>query len=135
MKKYIALVIVMAMLLLGYAGIKFFFFQLENRVAAFIGNFVPEVSRLEDGRYKGQFGMLNNRMEARVEFIVENHQLIACNFDKLFGTPGHKAPYLVKQKIDQIGKLDFDAVSGATLTSYMARAAIKNAIEKGPVTR
>ena len=135
MNKYKILFTGIIVLILCYAGIRLFFSQIEKKASAYVGDYIPDTALLDDGRYIGHVGFLNNRLEARVEFIIEDHRLVGCNFEELFGTPGHQAPYLVKQKIDQTGKLDFDAVSGATMTDHLARAAIKNAIDNGPVSK
>jgi uncharacterized protein with FMN-binding domain len=70
---------------------------------------------------------------AKISFNVKDGELVLYNFERLYGTIGYGAPQNVKSGIDQKEDLNFDAVSGATVTSNLARAAIKNALEKGPV--
>ena len=86
-KGYIILITISAILLLGYSGVKFFFNQIEKKASAYVGDYIPDTAILDDGRYIGHVGFLNNRLEARVEFIIEDHRLVGCNFEELFGTP------------------------------------------------
>lgn len=102
-----------------------------SEAAEYVAEFRPNLEVLADGTYLGEFSYLGGRFKTRVKFIVKDHKLLGCDFEKLYSTPGHSAPYMVSSIIDQTEDLDFDAISGASITSQFAKAAIKNAIENG----
>jgi len=108
-------------------------FNLTGKNAAeYIGEFRPEMSQIEDGIYEGEYNALVHKIGANISFEIKDGKLVNYNFDKLYGTIGYYAPENVRSQIDQRDDLDFEAVSGATVTSNLAKAAIKNALESGP---
>jgi len=119
----IALLIILVIFLLFYlAGRK-----AEN----FVDGFQPDISRLEDGRYQGNFAFFGNT-KAEISFEIMQGKLVEYEITKLTGTPGYGADYAVKTQINARKDLNFDAATGATITSNFAKAAIRDAIEKGP---
>jgi uncharacterized protein with FMN-binding domain len=98
-----------------------------------VNHFQVDISRMKDGRYHGSFSFLG-RMDAEVEFEIRQGKLVEYQFLKLTGTPGYGADYAVTAQIDARKDLNFDAASGATITSNFARAAIRDAVENGPVS-
>ena len=108
-------------------------FNLAGRDAAgYVGDFKPEISQIGDGEYTGEYTFLIDKIGAKIHFEVQEGRLDHFSFDRLYGTIGYGAPENVKLQITQKDDLDFDGVSGATVTSNFARAAIKNALENGP---
>lgn len=108
-------------------------FNLAGRDAAkYTGEFVPDMSEIMDGNYEGEYHFLLDKLGAMVRFEVKNRKLLHCEFDQLFGTIGYGAPETIQANISQRKNLDFDAISGATMTSNFAKAAIRNALENGP---
>jgi uncharacterized protein with FMN-binding domain len=97
-----------------------------------VGNFVPDESELADGKYEGEFSCLGGYLNAEVNFEIRNHKLWLIQFEKLYGTSFTGSAQKVYFAIDDNKKLNFDAVTGATVTSNLAKAAIKDAIRKGP---
>jgi len=120
----IAVLIVVSLIMFNIAG---------KRANSYIGDFRPDVSSLKDGTYKGSYSYLIERVGAKITFDVNQGKLGKYQFEKLYGTLGYGAPNSVKAQIDLRRNLDFDAVSGATVTSNFAKAAIKNAIDNGPI--
>ena len=109
-------------------------FNMAGRNAGkYVGEFQPRMLQIEDGQYEGEYSAIFNKVGAKISFKVKDGELVHYNFERLYGTIGYGAPQNVKSVIDQKEDLNFDAVSGATVTSNLARAAIKNALEKGPV--
>ncbi len=96
------------------------------------GKFRPDISVLPDGKYAGRFSPSFKRFGAEVTFEIKDHRLGIIRFEELYGTPGYGAPQSTIEKIEETGNLDFDAVSGATITADFAKAAIRDAIENGP---
>jgi uncharacterized protein with FMN-binding domain len=113
-----------------------FFYILFSRVGleakSMTGNFRPDMTRLADGQYHGHFSSMGGRISSEVSFEMRNGRLWLINFDQLYGTPAFGAPQKVIDRIDSLKSLDFDVVTGATVTSNLAKAAIKDAIDKGP---
>jgi uncharacterized protein with FMN-binding domain len=119
----ILIVILVAFLIFYLAGVK-----AEN----FVGDFQPDISQLQDGRYHGTFSYLGNT-KAEIEFEIREGKLVDPQIILLSSTPGYGADYGIKTQINSKKTLNFNAVSGATITSNFARAAIRNAINEGPV--
>ena len=96
-----------------------------------VGNFIPDQSTLSDGKYQGEFSYLSGHIGAEVSFEIKNGKLWLIKFDKLYGTTFTGSAQKVYFAIDDNKNLNFDAISGATITSNLAKAAIKDAINKG----
>lgn len=96
-----------------------------------IGNFVPNQSTLTDGNYQGEFSYLGGYFSAKVKFEIKNGKLWLIKFEKLFGTTFTGSSQKVYFAIYKNKNLNFDTVTGATVTSNLAKAAIKNAIHNG----
>lgn len=120
----IAVIIVASLIVFNLGG---------KNANSFVGDFKPTMSNLENGSYKGTYSFLINKLGATVSFNIENGKLGKYQFEKLYGTLGYGAARSVEARIDLRRNLDFEAVSGATVTSNFAKAAIKNAIENGPL--
>jgi len=120
----IAIFIIGGMVIFNIAG---------NNAADYIGEFKPKLSQIENGTYEGEYYSIFDKIGSKITFSVKDGRLIHYEFDKLYGTIGYGGPQSVISLIDQSNDLNFDAISGATVTSNLAKAAIKNALEKGPV--
>ncbi|MCP4231021.1 MAG: FMN-binding protein [bacterium] len=113
----------------GYAA-----FEIAGREAeSYIGKFKPDTGSLDDGIYAGEYESFGTFTTAKVEFVIEGGEVASLSFPVLFRTPGHSAADEVRKRIDDTGDLRFDTVTGATRTSSFAKAAIKDAIETGPM--
>jgi len=109
-------------------------FNLAGRNAGkYVGEFQPMMSKIEDGRYEGEYTTIISKVGAKISFKIKDGELVNYQFEKLYGTIGYGAPQNIKAGIDQKEDLNFDSISGATVTSNFAKAAVKNALEKGPV--
>ncbi len=94
-----------------------------------VKGFHPDMTRISDGHYHGTFSFLGN-VKAEIRFEVVRGKVVNYRFEKLTGTPGYGADYAVGVQIDRAKSLDFEAASGATVTSNFAKAAIRDALEK-----
>lgn len=92
-------------------------------------DFSPDITRINDGLYQGEFTFLGVT-RAKVAFEIRKGKLVELSFEKLSETPGYGAAFTIISVIKSNSKLDFDAVSGATITSNFAKAAIKDALSK-----
>jgi len=108
-------------------------FNMAGRNAGkYVGEFQPMMYQIEDGLYEGEYSTLISKVGAKISFKIKDGELVHFQFEKLYGTIGYGAPQNIKSGIDQKEDLNFDSISGATVTCNFARAAIKNALEKGP---
>ncbi len=98
-----------------------------------VNHFEPDITKLKDGKYHGSYSFLGS-VKAELEFEIMQGKLVEYHFIKLTGTPGYGADYTVKTQIDARKNLNFDAATGATITTNFAKAAIRDAIEKGPTS-
>jgi uncharacterized protein with FMN-binding domain len=121
--------VIVVALVAGYIGFEVMGRQAENAV----GDFKPDTAALYDGVYSGEYIAFDAFTAAEVEFDIENGRLSAIEFSRLLQTPGHDASEEVRGRISESGDLRFDTVTGATRTSGFAKAAIKDAIETGPI--
>jgi uncharacterized protein with FMN-binding domain len=120
----LAVIIVASLLSFNMAG---------RNAGKYIGEFQPRMSQIKDGQYEGEYSTIISKVGAKISFKIKDGELIRFQFEKLYGTIGYGAPQNIKAGIDQKEDLNFDSISGATVTSNFAKAAIKNALEKGPV--
>lgn len=120
----LAVIIMAALISFNMAG---------KNAGKYVGEFQPMISQIEDGQYEGEYSAFINKVGAKISFKIKDGELVHYQFEKLYGTIGYGAPQNVKAAIDQKEDLNFDAISGATVTSNFAKAAIKNALQKGPV--
>jgi uncharacterized protein with FMN-binding domain len=120
----LALIIIASLLSFNMAG---------RNAGKYVAEFQPMMSQIEDGRYAGEYSTIIRKVGAEISFRIKDGKLINFQFGKLYGTIGYGAPENVKSGIDQKEDLNFDSISGATVTSNFAKAAIKNALERGPI--
>jgi uncharacterized protein with FMN-binding domain len=121
-----------AVIIIFVIGIFILFNTAGKNAADYIGDFKPEMSQIDDGTYRGSYSSILEKFGAKITFTVKDGELTNFHFDQLYGTIGYGGPENVIMKIDQQEDLHFDGISGATVTSNLARAAIKNALENGP---
>ncbi|MBI9054121.1 MAG: FMN-binding protein [Bacteroidales bacterium] len=99
----------------------------------YLSNFNPVTSNLVDGVYKGKYKAFRIITLSKVEFEIENGQVKTFNLLKLFRSPGSIYKDEFEIRIQNSKRLEIDAISGATRTSNFAKAAIKSAIDIGPI--
>lgn len=95
----------------------------------YIGGFIPEITLLADGMYKGTYEIFGSKTAADIEFTIEAGKVISVKLHTVFHTPGYRLPKKIIPLIEENKDLKFDAVTGATISSYFVKAAIKNAFE------
>jgi uncharacterized protein with FMN-binding domain len=93
-----------------------------------VGNFKPVTTDLPDGTYTGHYKAFGAIDAACVEFAIEDRKVKTFSLNKVLETPGHSGSELIINEIDRSKNLDFDAVSGATRTSFFIKAGIKDAL-------
>lgn len=130
MKVVLYLIAAIIILIIG----TFMFFNIAGQNAAnYVGNFEPKMSEIDDGTYEGAYSSIFEKFGAKITFTIKDGQLTHFQFDQLYGTIGYGGPESIELEIDDHMDLNFDAISGATVTSNLAKAAIKDALGKGPI--
>ncbi len=107
------------------------FYAAGKSASQYVGDFKPAAT-LADGNYHGTYSCLGGHISADVSFQIKDGKLYLIRFDKLYGTAFFGSAQKVYYAIDDQKNLDFDVVTGATITSNLAKAAIKNALQNGP---
>jgi uncharacterized protein with FMN-binding domain len=103
-----------------------------KKALKYVGEFEPDLTQIENGTYTGEYSSFVKKIGSKITFKVKDGRLMHYEFETLYGTIGYGGPERVISRIAQGNDLDFDTVSGATVTSNLAKAAIKNALENGP---
>ncbi len=86
------------------------------------------------------FKIFNSITAIDIKFTIKNKQLESLEFHRMFGShnisgiPGYGSKEKIKSIILLSEDINFDAVTGASRSSSFAKAAIKDAILKGPET-
>ncbi len=120
--------IIMLVLLGAFALLQMAGYQAKKELK----NFKSITNQVSDGNYHGSFATLG-QVKAEIEFRIAKGKMTHIRVLQLTGTPGYGADYAVQMQLDNSRMPDFDAATGATITSNFAKAAIKDALEKGTV--
>lgn len=110
------------------------FMWLESGAGArsFVGDFVPQIKQMREGAYRGEYQLLGLMTAATVSFHVDSGRALDVRLERLAHSPGHESAKAIRTAVQASDDLLFDGVSGATLSSDFARAAIRVAVENGP---
>jgi uncharacterized protein with FMN-binding domain len=92
--------------------------------------FFPRLSEMLEGKYTGSFSP-DGFDVASVSFSVNQKSIKDFKINTLLSTPGYGADADILKAVKNKG-LGFDAVTGATSSSNIVKAALKDAIENGP---
>ena len=103
----------------------------NKNASEFVQNFYPQTNHLPNGIYSGKYKIIGLFTLAKIEFEINNGNVIDINLKKLFHSPGSPYKDEIEKQILRSKKLEVNAISGATRTSNFAKAAIKVAIEDG----
>ncbi len=102
--------------------------RIGKQAREYVGDFKPDVSELSDGTYKGTYDISKSKTGAEIEFTIESQRVTSLTVIKVHHTPLFPASKKIKRKIENDRNLNFDAITGATNSSNLLRAAIKNAL-------
>ena len=95
-----------------------------------MNNSKKEVDSLPDGTYKGSFKPFNLIKLATVEFTIKERKIKRFEISRLFLTPWKEVRPSIQDSIKKNSSLKFNAVSGATRSSFYVKAAILNATDQ-----
>ena len=123
--KYLLLTILIVFLFAGYQLIK----QSGIKAYKYVNNRTMDYS-ISDGQYNGSFNLWDNLVLAKVEFGISNGNIDTFAIPYLIDSPFKNVKKSVQDSIYKDSTLQFDAVSGATRSSFFVKAAILEAISK-----
>ena len=88
----------------------------------------PDLSKVDDGIYKGKFDTM--LVKAEVEVSVVNHKIVSILIIKHENGKGKPAETIVDTIIKD-NSTNVELVAGATMSSLIIRAAVIDALNKG----
>ena len=88
----------------------------------------PDLSKVDDGIYKGKYDTM--LVKAEVEVSVVNHKIVSILIIKHENGKGKPAETIVDTIIKD-NSTDVELVAGATMSSLVIRAAVIDALNKG----
>ena len=88
----------------------------------------PDLSKVEDGTYKGKVETMLVKVE--LEVSVKNHKIISISIIKHENGKGKPAEAIV-DAIVKDNSTDVELIAGATMSSLVIRAAVIDAVNKG----
>ncbi len=107
--------------LIQYSGIQAYKYVKSNSI---------ELESIEDGNYTGKFTTLKFFPLAEVNIHISHGKVKDVSIPYLIATPFKGVKNSVKDSIKKSQSPRFDAVSGATRSSYFVKAAIHKAINQ-----
>lgn len=84
---------------------------------------------LKEGNYRGSFQAYHMNL-ATVSFTIDDDSIHCFTIERIFTAPWISIKEALTDSIQKNNSLNFDAVSGATQSSYYVKAAIQDAIKK-----
>ncbi len=123
--------VILLIIIISYAAGLFIFKKTGTVAAEQTKYFIPLTNELEDGLYSGRFRTFMGLVGASTEFEIRDSLLADFRLLKLTSTPGYGIEEKITSAVNSSGDLNFEATTGATHSASYAKAAIKNAIEKG----
>ena len=88
----------------------------------------PDLSKVEDGTYKGKVETMLVKVE--LEVSVKNHKIISISIIKHDNGKGKPAEAIIDDIVKD-NSTDVELIAGATMSSLVIRAAVIDAVNKG----
>jgi len=127
MKKQILLSILISFLIVGTTGAILFHIAGQQAGRLVKPGSIPSV--LADGVYEGGYYAFGKIPAAKVRFTVSDSALSNFYTIDVLTVPRYNLKVKIQQAVADKG-LQFDAISGATISSSFVKAAMINAIDK-----
>jgi uncharacterized protein with FMN-binding domain len=124
--KYLLLTLVVILTFSGYKLIQHSGIQAYK----YVENSSVTLDSVEDGKYNGKFTALEYFPLAEVEIHISQGKIKDITIPYLIATPFKGVKLSVSDSIKKTESIQFDAVTGATRSSYFVKAAIHNAIKQ-----
>ena len=122
--KYLLITLLVVLIFTGYELIKYSGIEAYKTVK----NKPISLENTDDGLYKGSFTTLNFFLFAEVEFQVNQGKIKKITIPYLIATPFKGVKKSITDSIKQSESIHFDAVSGATRSSFFVKAAMYKAL-------
>ena len=88
----------------------------------------PDLSKVEDGTYKGKVETMLVKVE--LEVSVKNHKIISISIIKHDNGKGKPAEAIIDDIVKD-NSTDVELIAGATMSSLVIRATVIDAVNKG----
>ena len=88
----------------------------------------PDLSKVEDGTYKGKVETMLVKVELKVS--VKNHKIISISIIKHVNGKGKPAEAIIDDIVKD-NSTDVELIAGATMSSLVIRAAVIDAVTNG----
>mgnify|MGYP006298354235 CR=1 FL=1 len=102
-----------------------------SKAYSYVSNSNISIDSIPDGNYRGSFHLTKYISLAKIKFIIKDGKLDTLTIPHLLTTPFLNYKNEIRDSIIHEKNLQFDAVSGATRTSFYIKAAIHNAVISG----
>jgi uncharacterized protein with FMN-binding domain len=126
MKRNLKYLVITLLLFLGFGGYQFYK-HAGLKAYKFVGKNKIPIDSLSDGKYEGSFTSLHIIPLAKVKYEINKGELEDFSILFLMQTPFSKVKDSIQDSVYKSNSLKFDAVTGATRTSYFVKAAIHKA--------
>ncbi len=111
--------------------LSFFLFNRSGKIAKqYVGSYKVPMNKVKDGTYEGSFTVLGIIKGAHVRFEIKNNDIESFTFLSLLETPNFSVKEKILKAMKDKSTLHFDTITGATISSNLTKAAIKNALSK-----
>jgi len=124
-RNYLIIFLLIILIFAGYLFIK----QSNVKAYKYVKQNTYPQDMLPEGIYSGTFNAYNIEF-AKVEFLIHNGEINSFKIPKVIHAPWTKVRSAVMDSIQKKNTLNFDAVTGATGSSFYIKAAIHKAIKK-----
>lgn len=123
--KYLLILLVVTFAFLGYE----YFKHAGTKAYYYVNNTEVSLDSLADGSYIGTFSPLNIIPVAKVQFNIENGKVEEFTISRLIVSPWNKVKPAIQKKVRETQSVRFDAISGATRSSFFVKAAVHQACQ------
>ncbi len=121
--KYLLILLGVTFLFLGYQ----YFKQAGLQAYRYVGQSRVELDSLADGTYQGSFQPFDMLTLARVQFKVKNGKVQQIAIPRLTVSPWNSIKSTITDSIRTRQSVKFDAITGATRSSFFVKAALHDA--------
>lgn len=121
--KYLMILLIVALFFGGYQYFKHSGLQAYRHVS----RSEVKLDSLPNGKYEGSYKPFNVMTLARVQFRVKEGKVRDFSIPRLIVSPWNTIKPAITDSIKNKQSLRFDAISGATRSSYFIKAALHNA--------
>lgn len=129
--KYLLILLSVTLLFAGYQ----YFKQAGIQAYRYVGTSKVTLDKLPNGSYSGTFQPFNLISLAKVKFRIDGGKVKDFSIPRLVVSPWNQVKSPITDSVEVNQSVHFDAISGATRSSYFVKAALHNAcpVEKDSI--